>query len=623
MNESGRIFHAHSPGIQLALGEEDLSVLDKGYLGKYGRNDLELRWMRPAPGTPGISTGKEKTVLVGSNGLLALNGYSGSVIWQEQKSFSAAALYHEKIFAADSDGFIYAYEGPANVRGPEITLKIREGGPTGADDWYTVNPALEINGSDRETYVSEIQMQHNDGPWGKAPASLRPGNGEHRIRVYGTDSRGLQGQEAEMRVKVDAEKPVSTLTLGPAEPESGWYNQPLTLSFDASDEISGVEEIRVNGGGYTGPLYLADQGIHKFSWYARDKAGNREIQQEREIRIDREAPFAEAELNYDQAVVQLEIRAADALSGIASIEYRINDGEAECYAEPLLFMESGDYMVQYRAVDAAGNSSPWQACEVRIRPEFAEGVLIGEAELDGSKRFVMTRARNGLPLLLARDSAAVNDTDVMNRLPSYVLGAEYILWEEDDIQRAEDARIRFKVNRDAAVYLFLPNNYTPPAGWSFVENIAGFNRFRYPGGAAVYMRRFNRASLVELHGTAKGVIQPLIVVQELGSISADLVITMVDAAADDTDGANPVFILDAVVRPWQHSRRLPLRRQWFVYGDEGWQPLEKGRYELGGDREQWPAHLRFRLEIRTPDGELEYRAEKAVEAPAEPSEEED
>jgi hypothetical protein len=124
---------------------------------------------------------------------------------------------------------------------------------------------------------------------------------------------------------------------------------------------------------------------------------------------------------------------------------------------------------------------------------------------------------------------------------------------------------------------------------------------------------------VELPGTPKGVIQPLIMAQELGNISADIVIGIADGSVDNTDGggSNPVFILDAVIRPWQYSRRLPLRKRWFVYGDEGWQPLEEGRYELIGEREQWPAHLRFRLEIRTPDGELEYRAEKAVEVPTE------
>jgi hypothetical protein len=625
MDEYRRVSHSHSPGTEIALGEDEISVLDKGYLRKYRRNDLELRWICPASGT--VSTGKEKTVLAGGDGLWILNGYTGSVIWREQKSFTAAALYHEKIFAADNRGYIYAYEGPPNIESPETTLKIREDGPAGTDDWYTLNPTLEIGGSDPETYVSEIRMQRNDGPWEKAPASLLLGNGEQVIRAYGTDSRKLQGKEVQIRVKVDTEKPVSTLTFEPAEPAGGWYKEPLTLSLEAYDGVSGVEGIWINGMDYTAPVYLADQGIHKISWYARDKAGNREIPQEREIRIDREIPVVKAELDYDQDTARLELHASDFLSGIASIEYRINGAETKWYTEPLFFMEQGEYMIRYRAVDTAGNSGDWQTCEVRVRPDRSGGVLIGEAELDGGERLVMTRARNGLPLMLFKDPAAGDSTVSLARLPSYVLGAEYILWEEDDVQCTEDSRIRFRLNRDTAVYLFLPRNTAIPRGWAFVENTTGLNSFWYPGGTAVYMRRFSRSSLVELPGTSKGVIQPLIMVQELGSINADIIVnretpeTPANATADGTEpgavtGSNPVFILDAAIGPWQHGRRLPLRKRWFVNIDEGWLPLEEGRYVLTGEKQQQPVYLRFRLEIYTPDGELEYRTEKAIDLSA-------
>jgi hypothetical protein len=204
----------------------------------------------------------------------------------------------------------------------------------------------------------------------------------------------------------------------PSEPERGWYNQPLTVILEAYDGVSGVEGIRINNTSYTEPIYLADQGIHKFSWYARDNAGNREIPREREIRIDREIPFVEAELSYDQDIARLEFHAADALSGIASIEYQINGGEAGHYTEALFFIEQGEYMIRYRATDIAGNSSPWQNCEVRMSPDRGGGVLISEAELDGGERIVMTRARNGLPLMIFKDPSERNDTASLERLPS-------------------------------------------------------------------------------------------------------------------------------------------------------------------------------------------------------------
>jgi hypothetical protein len=105
------------------------------------------------------------------------------------------------------------------------------------------------------------------------------------------------------------------------------------------------------------------------------------------------------------------------------------------------------------------------------------------------------------------------------------------------------------------------------------------------------------------------------VVQERGSVFAE--ITVRDDGTDrQTQGTDTVFeagttiIMDAVVSPWQYSRRLPLRKRWFVDGEEGWIPLEGNSFELKGEEES--AYLRFRLELHTPDGQIEYRAEKTI-----------
>jgi hypothetical protein len=311
---------------------------------------------------------------------------------------------------------------------------------------------------------------------------------------------------------------------------------------------------------------------------------------------------------------ELTITANDPLSGISYIEYRIGDNGIQQYREPLLFVEEGGYRVNYRAADKAGNIGPWQSCDLWVTPNHSGITMMESVEINGMPRVVMYHARNGMPIIEVgkeRDTSAFlrSNPEAMINLPSYTLGAEYILWEEDDSLLDESARIRFRVKRDAVVYLFLPQNTAAPRGWGFVEARTELNRRYYPGGATVYMRRYDRSDLVEISGTPGALVQPLILVQERGGFSAEILIHREEEA--------DVFTLDALVSPWQFSRRLPLRKRWLVNAGDGWAPLDGNRYDASaaapvtsGDTSGF---LRFRLELVTPDGVVEYRTEKVLD----------
>jgi hypothetical protein len=90
--------------------------------------------------------------------------------------------------------------------------------------------------------------------------------------------------------------------------------------------------------------------------------------------------------------------------------------------------------------------------------------------------------------------------------------------------------------------------------------------------------------------------------QEKGGVGADILIRR--------ESGEEGLILEAPAQPWQHSRRLPLRRRWFVNAGDGWEALEGNRYV---EEESAPELLRFRVELYTPDGEVEYRTEKVWE----------
>jgi hypothetical protein len=614
MAETLRVAAAHSPGAMLSLTDTGVSVLDGGHLRSYDRDDLRFQWDRRTSDRAVLANGLEKTVVAGGEGLAVLNRYDGNVIWRDEKPYGEFALYHGKLFAADANGVIAAFNGPPNVAGPFTELRID---PSAPDEslWYTSRPTLAITSVDRETYVAQTLLRHNSGPWIDAPGSFTPGEGEHYIAAYGVDSRGVAGAEARLQFRVDTGLPESDLAIYPEEPESGWYNGPVTFVIEAWDEVSGIDWIWTSVSAYTKPALISDQGIHRFAWQALDRAGNREPLREMEIKIDLEPPLAEASVEYDRGMAELIIGASDSLSGLAFIEYRIDDGAVERYGVPLLFVEPGTYLVRYRAFDRAGNGGEWQKCDVFVPPDNTGAVLIDDPLLNGVPRKVMSRARNGMPLV---DNGRGEDQDfrpgdplAMANLPSYALGAEYIRWDLDDALLDEGASIRFRTKRNAAVYLFLPHTVPAPRGWSLVEDRAGINRLYYPGGAAIYMRRYGAGALVEIPGTPAGAALPLVMAQEKGDLSADILIRR--------ESGGEALLLEALVYPRQHSRRLPLQRRWFVNTGDGWEPLEGNRYEEGApleaplEGEAVAAPLRFRLELYTPDGEVEHRVEKVCE----------
>jgi hypothetical protein len=92
--------------------------------------------------------------------------------------------------------------------------------------------------------------------------------------------------------------------VAPATPASGWFTEPVTLQFRASDLGSGVAHIRWEygtGSGVvigsseqsTGELSLTDTGVYTVQVWAEDSAGNRSEPQTSTVRIDVLAPRIE------------------------------------------------------------------------------------------------------------------------------------------------------------------------------------------------------------------------------------------------------------------------------------------------------------------------------------------
>ncbi|TDD60878.1 copper-binding protein [Kribbella antibiotica] len=85
------------------------------------------------------------------------------------------------------------------------------------------------------------------------------------------------------------------------------------------------------------------------------------------------------------------VTAADAQSGVASVEYELDDTGFKPYAAPVVVSAIGDHTVQYRATDNDGNVSPTKSVAFRVverpadtTPPTVTAAVTGQQDADGN-----------------------------------------------------------------------------------------------------------------------------------------------------------------------------------------------------------------------------------------------
>ncbi|MDR3336529.1 MAG: Ig-like domain repeat protein [Treponema sp.] len=640
----------HDSPPRIALNGEILILSESGRVAVYNRDNLNL--MQAWKGVPGASAdigmGKNGVFIMDQNGFMLRNIFTGNPIWEELKSFRTFALYRGKIFTGDDSGMLYAFGGPSNLNGPELTISLTPKTPDGVNGWYITAPVLTIGSLDRESYVAETKAWIDDLELADPFSPLTIAEGEHQITAYSTDNHGLRSPQEYLSVKVDTVPPRSEITYSEKEPETGWYTAPLSIRLEAWDDMSGIDRIWTNRNSGTDLIVFSSQGIHNFSWYAVDRAGNREVLCSRKIKIDYEPP--QVDVSFDDETGEVTITATDHASSVEVIEYRLNNsaltvstGAAAGDADSLswnsdssreicretLMLKEGIYTLQYRAKDNAGNYSEWRNRTFFAYPSRPQGTLITSVSFNGIPRFAANNLHNGVSLLYVDNNNPDTKTDMQDKittalanLPSYTIGAEYLVFNPEDLQEREETVIQFHVTQDAVVYLFLPNGIEPPASWNLVEEGLRINRTYYPEGNSMYMKRYLADSMVTIAVPQGKHLPPFVAAQKTGAIFADIHIRQ-EKQDEGLEGfyrkeTNPfneyeegsLLVLGYEASPWQWSRRLPLRKRWLINSGEGWLSLDGNRYTIAPESEL--AVLRFRLELYTPDGQIEYRTEKEV-----------
>ncbi len=192
--------------------------------------------------------------------------------------------------------------------------------------------------------------------------------------------------------KVDATTPVTS-----DDAPGGWQSAAVTVTLSVTETGSGIASTvyRVDGGSFQGgtsvlipaPADHSNDGVHTVEYRTTDNAGNVETLRSATVRIDTTLPATtdDAPGGWQPSAVTVTLTPADALSGIASTQYRIDGGSFQggtsvAIPAPADHSNDGAHTIEYRSTDNAGNVEPLQTATVRIDTTLPAGALTAPAD---------------------------------------------------------------------------------------------------------------------------------------------------------------------------------------------------------------------------------------------------
>lgn len=207
----------------------------------------------------------------------------------------------------------------------------------------------------------------------------------------------------------DTTPPTVTAELSGDQDADGNYVGSATATLTATDDSSGVDSVEysLDGGAwstYSDPVVVDAVGAHMLSYRATDVAGNTSPEGMAEFTVvsgggeDTTPPAVSAEVSGDQDAdgnyvgsATVTVTATDTGSGVASVEYEVDDTGFNPYTGPVTVSTPGDHAVQYRATDAAGNVSETGSVPFRVvaggedtTPPTVTAEVSGEQDGDGN-----------------------------------------------------------------------------------------------------------------------------------------------------------------------------------------------------------------------------------------------
>ena len=201
--------------------------------------------------------------------------------------------------------------------------------------WNNLDAVVTLSAEDNEggTGVKEIRYSLTGAT--SVPVTSVPGNsaqinisaeGTTNLNYWAVDNAGNEEATKTQQIYIDKTPPLISGSINPAPNAAGWNNADVTVSFSASDGLSGIASI-------TPPQTISSEGAGQtISGEAVDKAGNAATTHV-VVNIDKSAPVITITAtpnilwppNNKMVNVKIGGSAVDGISGISSITFKVKD----------------------------------------------------------------------------------------------------------------------------------------------------------------------------------------------------------------------------------------------------------------------------------------------------------
>src|SRR6266849_9762358 len=182
---------------------------------------------------------------------------------------------------------------------PPVTTTSVVSGTLGTNGWYTSDVTVSLSATDNLSGIQNIYYQIDGGSVQIYSGSAFAVQGDliHTITFWSVDQAGNTEHAETFTVMIDKTPPMTTASVASGTPgTNGWYTSDVTVSLNATDNLSGIQNIyyQIDGGSvqvYSGsPFAVQGDLVHTITFWSVDQAGNTEPAETFTVMIDKTPP---------------------------------------------------------------------------------------------------------------------------------------------------------------------------------------------------------------------------------------------------------------------------------------------------------------------------------------------
>jgi hypothetical protein len=279
--------------------------------------------------------------------------------YQDITGLNPSTTYYYRCYVTNSGGAAWAdasssftTSAPTDRIPPttqiQVTPSANENGWHNSDITVNLTSADNVGGSGVKAIHYKLSGATQDDQTVSAnTVSLAITNeGITTLTCYSIDNAGNQEAEQSLKLKLDKTPPVITASASPQPISNGWNNTDVTVTFSASDNLSGIKSV-------TNPVTVSTEGASQnITGEATDLAGNKATASAT-VSIDKTPPTITASTSprpnlygWNNTDVTVTFSASDSLSGVKSVTSPVS-----------VTTEGAEQKVSGEAIDLAGNTA--------------------------------------------------------------------------------------------------------------------------------------------------------------------------------------------------------------------------------------------------------------------------